>query len=481
MLDYIIKVLLFQTLFLAVYDMLLKRETFFQWNRLYLIFTSIFTYVIPLIKIESVQKIIPQEYIVFLPEVVLTPTAVIKQQFDWSALFFTSLQVVFLMGVILTSLLFFVKLYKIIRLISENEKELTANYYLVWMNNNTAFSFFNYIFLGKESTNKNQIIEHELVHVNQKHSLDLLFFEVQKIVGWFNPLSYLYQQRISELHEFIADSKVVKEKNKASYFNDLLAETFGVNHISFINPFLKHSLLKKRIMMVNKSKSKQFKKVKFLLLIPVLASMLIYTSCERAESEIQPENNIAELEKSTFEGLSKNEIKGLLTFISEEMEKSNSKEKAKVLERLYVRLLGIRENLELGNVYNKKSTEFTDEMINEGLSFSIINQSPIFPGCEDASDPKKCFQENIQKFVGRNFNPRLAKNLDLESGKKRVIVLFKIDKNGMITGVRARGPHKSLEEEAIRVVKSLPKMKAGEYDGKKVAVKYTLPITFQVD
>ncbi len=481
MLDYIIKVLLFQTLFLAVYDILLKRETFFQWNRLYLIFTSILAYVIPSIKIESVQKIIPQEYVVFLPEVVLSPTTVIKQQFDWSQLFFLVLHSVFWMGVVLASLLFFVKLYKIIRLISKNEKELTANYYLVWMSNNTAFSFFNYIFLGKESANKIQIIEHELVHVQQKHSLDLLFFEVQKIVCWFNPFSYLYQQRISELHEFIADSKAVKENNKALYFKNLLAETFGVSHISFINPFLKHSLIKKRIMMLNKSKSKQFKKVKFLLLIPVLASMLIYTSCERAESEIQPENNIAELEKSTFEGLSKNEIKGLLTFIGEEMGKSNPKEKTKVLERLYVRLLEIRENLELGNVYSNKSTEITEKMMNEGIPFSVLDQSPVFPGCEDAENPKKCFQENIQKFVGENFNVELTKNSGLDSGRKKVYVIFKIDKNGDITEVRARGPHKDLEKEAVRVVKSMPKMQAGEHDGKKVAVKYTLPIAFKID
>ncbi len=430
-----------------------------------------------MIKIDRVQEIIPQGYIVYLPEVMLSPSTVIEKQFDWSTLFLTGLQAVFWMGIIIASLMFFIKLYKIIRLISKNDKEYTSNYYLVWIKNNTAFSFFNYIFLGKEHTNKTQIIEHELVHVQQKHSLDLLFFEVQKIVYWFNPFSYLYQHRISELHEFIADSKVIKEKSKASYFNDLLAETFGVNHISFINPFLKHSLIKKRIMMLNKSKSKQLQKLKYLLLIPVLASMLIYTSCDNSEPEIQLE----EVNKSSFENLSKNEIKGLLTFLSEEMKKGNSKEKTKELEKLYVRLLEIRENLEVGKASNNESVEFTEEMKKEGILFYKIEQAPIFPDCEGAENSKDCFRKSIQQHVGRNFNTDLAKNLGLEPREKKVYVIFKVDVNGLITDVRARAAHKVLEKEAIRVVKSLPKMQAGELDGKKVAVKYALPITFKID
>jgi len=280
MLDYIIKVLLFQTLFLAVYDLMFKRETFFQWNRAYLLATSVLAYIIPLIKMNQVQEMIPQDYVLLLPEVVLNPSAVIEQQFDWTIVFFLVLKTVFWFGVAVASLLFVYRLYKIIRLIKTHEKEFTFNYYLVWLKNNKAFSFFNYIFLGKESNRKSQIIEHELVHVKQKHSLDLLFFELQKILFWFNPFSYLYQAKISELHEFIADSKAIKTKNKATYFNNLLSETFGVQNISFINPFFKKSLLKRRIAMLNKNKSKQLLKFKYLLLIPILAGMLFYSSCK---------------------------------------------------------------------------------------------------------------------------------------------------------------------------------------------------------
>ncbi len=297
MLDYIIQALLFQTLFLAVYDLLLKRETFFQWNRAYLILTSILAYIIPLVKFENVQKIVPQEYIVMLPEVVLSPTKAVKQNLDWSSVLFVALQYLFWLGIIVTSILFLVKLYKILQLISNNEKENKGNYLLVLLENNTAFSFFKYIFLGKATNNENkqQIITHELIHVQQKHSLDLLLFEAQRIVCWFNPFSYIYQQRISELHEFIADSKAIKQNDKTSYFNSLLAETFGAQHISFINPFFKHSLIKKRIVMLHKNKSKQFLKLKYLLLVPVTAIMVLFVS-----NTIAQENNSNEKKKKSY-------------------------------------------------------------------------------------------------------------------------------------------------------------------------------------
>ncbi len=414
MLDYFIKVLLFQTLFLAVYDLFLKRETFFQWNRAYLIGTSVVAYIIPALKIEQVEAFVSlnyQEYIIQLPEIMLSPTAVIEKQVDWSVLLFTTLQWVFWIGIVIATVLFLVRLNQIIRLIYTNEKEHRANFSLVHLNNRKAFSFFSYIFLGKEiePENKSQIINHELVHVEQKHSIDLLFFELQKIVCWFNPFSYVFQHRIAELHEFIADSKSVKEIDKSNYFQNLLAQTFQVQKISFINPFLKVSLIKKRIVMLNKNKSKQVLKLKYLLLLPVLVSMLVYTSCENKEDEL------------------------------------------------------------------KSKTESIEE-----ITFAIIEKAPIFPGCEDAADSKKCLQEQIQKHVAIKYNTSLAGDLELEPGKKRVYVQFTIDKNGEIIDVKARGPHAALEEEAVRVVKSLPKMISGEHKGKKVGVKYTLPITLMI-
>ena len=183
MLDYFIKVLLFQTLFLAVYDFILKKETFFQWNRFYLIVTSALAYVIPLIKIEQVAKVVSQEYTILLPEVVLSPQTIIKEQFNWSIFLFTSLKWIFWIGIAIASLLFLVKLFKIIGLIRVNEKEKSKNYQLVYLDNNSPFSFFNYIFLNKQlpKKNKQQIIEHELIHVHQNIASIYYFLNYKKL------------------------------------------------------------------------------------------------------------------------------------------------------------------------------------------------------------------------------------------------------------------------------------------------------------
>jgi len=492
MLDYIIQVLLFQTLFLAVYDLLLKKETFFQWNRAYLIITSIVAYCIPFIKIDKVQFIVPQEYIVQLPEIMLSPTAVIKDTFDWSVLLFNLMPWVFWIGMILMTGLFIIKLSNLIGLIYKNEKFSENKYQLVFLDSNKAFSFFKYIFLGKalSEENKQQIIAHELVHVGQKHTIDLLFFEVQKMICWFNPFSYLFQHRIAELHEFIADAKTVKDTNKKDYFQHLLSQTFGTHKISFINSFLKISLIKKRIIMLNKNKSKQILRLKYLLLVPILLSMLLYSSCEKNEELLEKDRSTEEFinklksEKGELTDKEIEELKERIDVLINSLNKDDLSEREReIKDYLYLYLLKKRKEILAGS-YEKKDEQiernrnFDDS---EGVPFAVITKPPMFPGCEDAEDPKGCFNLNMQKYVAQNFNISLSKDLGLEQGRKKIYVQFKIDKNGEIADVKARAPHEALEEEAKRIMQNVPKMRAGEKEnGEKVAVTYMLPITLNI-
>ncbi len=115
------------------------------------------------------------------------------------------------------------------------------------------------------------------------------------------------------------------------------------------------------------------------------------------------------------------------------------------------------------------------------VPFSVIENVPIYPGCEKGNNAKKkaCMSEKIAKFVQKKFNTELAGELGL-TGRQRINVIFKIDKNGNITGVRSRAPHPRLEKEAARVINMLPKMKPGKQRGKAVIVPYSLPIVFQV-
>jgi len=115
------------------------------------------------------------------------------------------------------------------------------------------------------------------------------------------------------------------------------------------------------------------------------------------------------------------------------------------------------------------------------VPITVIENVPEYPGCEKGSntEKRKCMSAKIAKFVQRKFNTDLAGDLGL-SGKQRISVIFKINKNGDVTGVRSRAPHPRLEKEAARVINLLPKMKPGRQRGKAVIVPYSLPITFQV-
>jgi len=116
---------------------------------------------------------------------------------------------------------------------------------------------------------------------------------------------------------------------------------------------------------------------------------------------------------------------------------------------------------------------------NVEVSFSTVENVPIFPGCDkgDNAERRKCMSQKITKFVQKEFNVNIARNLGLY-GRQRISVIFKINKKGNVVGVRARAPHPNLKKEAIRVVNMIPKMKPGMQLGKAVIVPYSLPIIF---
>jgi len=117
------------------------------------------------------------------------------------------------------------------------------------------------------------------------------------------------------------------------------------------------------------------------------------------------------------------------------------------------------------------------------VPFAVIENVPIFPGCESKknnNDRKKCMSEKVSKLVNRKFNTELGADLGL-SGVNRIFVSFKIDKRGNIVNIRSRAPHPRLEQEAERVIKLLPKMTPGKQRGQPVGVLYSLPITFKVE
>lgn len=119
----------------------------------------------------------------------------------------------------------------------------------------------------------------------------------------------------------------------------------------------------------------------------------------------------------------------------------------------------------------------------EDVPFAVIENVPVFPGCENMKDnaaKKACMSEKISQFVTRKFDTELANDLGL-TGRQRIAVQFRIDEKGNVTNILARAPHPRLEAEAKSVIGQLPKMTPGKQRGKPVGVLYSLPILFQVE
>lgn len=122
------------------------------------------------------------------------------------------------------------------------------------------------------------------------------------------------------------------------------------------------------------------------------------------------------------------------------------------------------------------------EEVIEDVNFMIIEDSPVFPGCKgNKSELKACFNQKVQRHFARKFDTDLPNELGLSTGKKRVFIGFKIDNKGNIVNVQARGPHPKIEQEVIKVMKLLPKMKPGRQRGKPVGVSYNIPFSLVVE
>ena len=127
-----------------------------------------------------------------------------------------------------------------------------------------------------------------------------------------------------------------------------------------------------------------------------------------------------------------------------------------------------------------EEVEVLEEEVDVDVPFAIIEDVPLFPGCERVpkSERRKCFQEQIQKHISKNFRyPEIAQEMGIQG---RVFVQFMIGKDGNISGIRTRGPDKNLEKEANRIISKLPRMTPGKQRGRPVRVPFSIPITFRL-
>jgi beta-lactamase regulating signal transducer with metallopeptidase domain len=277
MTDFLIKSTLSLAVLLVVYHLALEKEKMHQFNRFYLLFGLLFSLFIPFITIEIIQEISHQETTSsIIPMKGGTSMPIIEDSINYWLI-----AAWVLYGLITLALLsrFVLNIWKLNARTQSNPIIDYKNAKLVLLQEKTLpYTFLNHIFIN-ETDYHNRKIEaelytHELTHVNQKHSLDILFIEMLKVLFWFNPIFVFYKKAIQLNHEFLADQKVVNSHNNVPFYQNLLLSKVNANPTYYLASNLNYSVTKKRLIMMTKTASKSRAILKKGILIPLLTALV---------------------------------------------------------------------------------------------------------------------------------------------------------------------------------------------------------------
>ena len=279
--EYLLKSAGVLSIFVLVYHFLLRRLTFFNANRWFLLAGILASIIFPLIEITQTVYVEQPEQILNLPQQLATPMAVVLEParvevapFDYGmlAVYVYLAITMFFLGKMV------VELSSLYRLIKSGNKRKVGKFVFVTLSRKlTPFSFFNYICYSindQQSAELDLIIDHEKVHAREWHSIDLIISHIFKAVFWINPLVWLLKKQIGENLEFIADSKAkIQNTSGISYERTLLSTAASHMQPALANNFFT-PFVKKRIMMLQKEASAQWNAYKYALILPVIVLFL---------------------------------------------------------------------------------------------------------------------------------------------------------------------------------------------------------------
>ncbi|CAH8281769.1 BlaR1 peptidase M56 [Mariniflexile fucanivorans] len=272
--EYLLKVSAIIAIFYLSYKIFLQRETFFEQNRWFLLMGLITSFLLPFLVIPIYIEATPLDFSGYVFE-----TTSVNENFEKPFNILDYLPLAYGIGVLFFSIRFLVQFTSLALVIFKNQSGKTGRFIFIKTTNSVSpFSFFNWIVYNPaqfSSTELEQIITHEKVHANQKHSLDILLTHLSCIVLWFNPFIWLFSNLLKQNLEFIADKETAKQTScKKNYQYTLLKTSMPSHQVALSNSFY-NSSIKKRIVMLQKSKSKKINQLKYALIIPVLGLFLM--------------------------------------------------------------------------------------------------------------------------------------------------------------------------------------------------------------
>ncbi len=503
-----------------VYRLLFRNSNRLHFNRFFLLTSMLLALAMPLLgllsgievpqmatlKQQLFNGIMLNEVIVtsdgqpVLPEVTVTTNATPSRFSVWQVI-----GGIYLLGVGVMTLLFLIKLGRLVVLIIRSPKRKMDGCTAVFTGREQgSFSFFRYAFFPNENVDPD-ILRHEISHIEHHHSWDILFAEVMMILQWFNPFIYLYKKELQSLHEYQADRDVVATGvDKKNYMMLILQQCTAVDFSGMSNNF-SLILTKKRIKMITKNEKAKGLWWRLLATLPVLAILLIANTKVTAQDASTKLGNQAvdkpiTVEMGQFEIFDDDgtpmQLKDTLiysddgSYVKFETSDGFQPESGEPCKKLTVTSYDadgtqrnnffITETERRGDTSTYTIEPFTlsvhlfEQMFDlatseEDTVYQIVEQMPQYTGGEEA----------MMKYVAENVKyPQAAKDKNISG---RVFVGFVIEKDGSVSNVKVlRGIGGGCDEEAVRVIKGMPKWKPGIQKGKPVRVSYMMPLNFKL-
>lgn len=397
-------------LFFIFYKMLFSGTTLFKETRTFLNVSVIGSLIIPLFYGVFSPTAASQDVamIYTLDDIIVTGTQSALSPANSISLLWAILWV-YLIGVLFMSARLAVSFFKIKSILNTHQVVNKKGVKVVLTSGEMPiFTFMGYLFwntsIDLNPIEKSNIIRHELTHLKQRHGVDILVFELLKIIMWFNPLVYILRKEIGEVHEFLADKGAIRTEKVSTYGRLLFNQLFERTNLSNVNYF-NQSQIKNRIIMITKSKTPNpLNWRSWTLGFSMLAIFSIIACSENMEAN--PTNSSVEIQQSS----------------------------------------------------------------NSDSVFQVVEQMPEFEGGFDG----------LVQFIGSEVKyPLEAKDRELEG---KVFISFVVNEKGNVTNVEVKKSlDPSLDAEALRVVKAMPKYaKPGIHKGKPVKVQMVLPIDFRL-
>ena len=538
MLAYFLKINVAIALFYAFYRLFFYKDTFFTWRRAALLCFFAISAVYPLLNIQT--WITEQEPMVamadlyadiVLPEFTITPEQATS---DWKTLLLQTVGFAYWGMVIVLAIRFFIQLAGIIRLAFRCQKAKIGNTNVHLLRQASGpFSFFHWIFIHPTSHTEDELSEiltHEQTHANQWHSIDVLVSEIVCIFCWFNPFAWLMKREIRTNLEYLADNRVLETGHDSkAYQYHLLGLSHHKAAATIYNSF-NVLPLKKRIKMMNKKRTREIGRTKYLMFLPLAALLMIISNIEAvarttkemakdvieaveenlASNSTTPEMEVATEAIPVETPISQQDKDKLVTYKGKVVDTDGKPvEGAEILmdgshklphDQAFVTAkhetfsFMAFENAHIGVIWNKNDKYMLkgiryDQKERTNLKIVMDDQwqnppsndpnNPVFEVVEIMPEFPDGGMSGLMQFLSKNIQYPI--NAQKNHTQGRVTVQFVVNKDGSISEPKIiRGVDPDLDGEAIRVISLMPKWKPGMQKGQPVRVKYTVPVMFRL-